>query len=182
MGLSSSNQNTPGQINTLTSHTHTLKHTILFVFSRISAPTHHCGLAQLGGKKWPIAMATVCAVLLQLWCMWWHFWPSGELCNAGAVQSPDRPWQPCLSCHYSSTYRRTVSIIWPGHHDNRLFCAYPSKQDQDCIPVSWKLNEISTVFSSSNLLWQHEYLVLQGLCVLWRLVGFCRLNLNHLKL
>lgn len=51
MGLSSSNQNTPGQINTLTSHTHTLKHTILFVFSRISAPTHHCGLAQLGGKK-----------------------------------------------------------------------------------------------------------------------------------
>lgn len=51
MGLSSSNQNTPGQINTLTSHTHTLKHTILFVFSRISAPTHHCGLAQLGGKN-----------------------------------------------------------------------------------------------------------------------------------
>lgn len=50
------------------------------------------------GEKWPITMATVCAVLLQLWCMWWHFWPGGELCNAEAVQTLDKPWLLCLFC------------------------------------------------------------------------------------
>lgn len=48
-------------------------------------------------KKWLITMATVCAVLLELWCMWWHFWPSCELYNEGAKQSAHRARLPCLS-------------------------------------------------------------------------------------
>lgn len=69
---------------TLSLHIHIVWYTQHFSpFSRIWAPTHTSvfGLGQLGWK-WLIAMATVCAALLQLWYMWWHFWPSSELCNA----------------------------------------------------------------------------------------------------
>lgn len=149
MCLLSRNRNTPGQINMLALHTHSETYirprTQSFLSFLVSQhPPTTVWLSTVGGKKWPITMETVCAVLLQLWCMWWHFWPSGELYNAGAVQSPDRPWLPCLSCRYSVSYRCTVNFIWAGHHDNRFSGKIPSRQDPSRIPLSWKQNKIST--------------------------------------
>lgn len=66
---------TPGQINVLTSDTHVHKAalTILFAFSCMLAPTQFSLASHSRGTTWLISMGTVCAVLLQLWCMWWHF-------------------------------------------------------------------------------------------------------------
>lgn len=132
-------------------------------------------------------MATVCAVLLHLWCMWWHFWPSGELYNVGAVRTPDRPRLPCLSCCYSVSYRCTVSFIWPEHHDNRFSGKVLSRQDQGCIPLSWKQNKISTKSSSTPVCcdnrnnWNYRDYVFCDECRCYR-CWLCRLSFNQAPL
>lgn len=106
-------------------------------------------------------MATVSAVLLQLWCMWWHFWPSGELYNAGVVQSPDRPCLSCLSCpyclSYSEPYRSTVSF-----DRGAMTTDSPAKSQTDKIRAAY-LCHGNKIKSQQSYRDQHQIAVTTGI-------------------